>query len=649
MADPNTTPQDRIYNQIETDAAYNPPSVYDILTRFDSFQTVDDADALNWIPLTTATQGRGDQTGILPFVVGLIPPATKITGKLLDRSATVGAIQGAAQQLGFGPDAAPYDGGSTTAPPDAAFWSKYVAMCNRLGVDPKELAKVLNCESGLNPAAVAWRNDKNLPCHEGDGEGCHPLAKGLNQLVHSTAVPSLMDEATWNIYETLPRDQQLVYVEKFMHAAGVKGKDASYIYGKNFGGYNSTNPTGSDGVSINYASQAYMDANGGRAAWPNYDGNRKAFLANPGLDGGKGYITTADLGASVDKHPLPNSFDAGIDAAKAQLDSGGAPPPVAAPPPNDGVAWQGGGVQNAKDSKKQQGKFANKDLNTSELGKNLLAAQSAQINATNQAIQAMAKVPPLQMLVNPTTFKFSSEKILSDGNWGRSGPVIQMWGHQQEKIEGSGKLAAFYAIDKSDSVNGSPGNGPGLTRTARTFSMSYQNFLSLYLIYKSNGGIWLDDYYSNAHSNTKRLNLTLVGSVYIYYDNTMYVGSFDNFSITEADTAPYTLEYNFSFTVRAWFLLDRKADPRFNYGSPAAKPSTGNDIPTQSTANPSPEAIQDQGGGDIPWQITNPLPTDPKEQQAEAAKLIAAAEAGTASPEDLARLHEYKLTFGVTG
>jgi hypothetical protein len=86
---------------------------------------------------------------------------------------------------------------------------------------------------------------------------------------------------------------------------------------------------------------------------------------------------------------------------------------------------------------------------------------------------------------------------------------------------------------------------------ARNFSKGYQNFLSLYLLYRNNAGLYLADF-----GVEKRLNLSVVGTVYIYYDNILYLGSFDSFNVTEDDTKPFTLEYSFDFTVRATFLLD---------------------------------------------------------------------------------------------
>ena len=134
--------------------------------------------------------------------------------------------------------------------------------------------------------------------------------------------------------------------------------------------------------------------------------------------------------------------------------------------------------------------------------------------------------------------------------------MVEHWGENQDKLEASGKIAAFQAIDTTTDAT-----GPGLTRTARQYSLSYQNFLSLYQIYRNNAGIYIPD-----PVDLTKTNLSVLGSVYIYFDYTMYVGSFDNFTISENDQEPYTLEYSFTFSVRATFIFDQVQDPNFTYG-----------------------------------------------------------------------------------
>jgi hypothetical protein len=233
------------------------------------------------------------------------------------------------------------------------------------------------------------------------------------------------------------------------------------------------------------------------------------------------------------------------------------PPEVPSPVGSDAQDgnWAKDGSKEAGEAKKQFYKLAGSTFSGFDLGKRFTDAQRAQISLIQQQLDSMHKVPPLRLIVNPANFSVKGAKIISDANWGRNGPITHHWGDDQDKISASGKVAGFYAIDKSTFTKsfGEVAGVPGLARSIRNYSKAWQNLQSLYLFYKNNGGMWLQD----RGTSSKQRNLTMVGSVYIYYDNILYIGSFDTFNITEADTAPFTAEYNFEFTVRAAFLLDR--------------------------------------------------------------------------------------------
>jgi GH24 family phage-related lysozyme (muramidase) len=242
---------------------------------------------------------------------------------------------------------------------------------------------------------------------------------------------------------------------------------------------------------------------------------------------------------------------------------------------------QDGGAQ-SQQAAQVSDSVANTSLNTSSLGKQFQSQQQQQATVLANLVNQMAQTPPLRMLINPRSFKNSLEKITADGNWGRNGPIIEHWGENLDKIEGSGKIAAFYALDLNppniNTTGDSSSSGPGLSRMTRNYSASYQNFLSLYLTYRNNAGIWQPDYVNvgaGTASGRWPESLATVGSLYIYYDNILYVGCFDNFNITESDEAPFSLEYTFSFTVRAWFLLDQQQNPTLNYQPPAPSNPTG--------------------------------------------------------------------------
>lgn len=599
MADPKQTPQQRLYQQIETDADYYQPSIYSLLTRFDSYKIESDPDALGFIPLTTAQQGLGYQAKFLPFVIGLIPPSANVTGNLLDRSASISAIAPPALPEDVGPNTPaknakmqgtkPFPGGSPIpgepgsdrGPPIVYQYSKTEvaaairdAYREKYHRDPSPQELAIYVTQSYVETGGQWPN--NNP--GGIGNLNPPDYPKEAPPIHGHIPPGVKTYGVWGDSIQSPNGAGKSAIRYFYSYDTAKDGGAHFLKAVGNG-----IPAAGTGNVDDYVAAI------GRSG---YYGNPSEIL--PANEGGNGVMTREQ------KYRQLFGTPEALAALTKSLTPVASLPSVDDPQDNSVLAdsgpgtWNKDGAKNAQDAGKDRASQADKDLNQSDVGRQLLDAQRVQTMALTAAISNMAQTPPLQMLVNPSSFKFSSEKILSDGNWGRNGPIIQMWGNQQEKIEGSGKLAAFYALDATGSAqgNGSSGNGPGLTRTARNFSLSYQNFLSLYLLYKSNGGIWLEDYYSNSHSKEKRVNLTLVGSVYIYYDSTLYVGSFDSFSITETDTAPFTLEYSFSFTVRAWFLLDRTQDPRMTYGS-TAHPSiasapiqvTGvNDVPVMSDA-----------------------------------------------------------------
>jgi hypothetical protein len=164
----------------------------------------------------------------------------------------------------------------------------------------------------------------------------------------------------------------------------------------------------------------------------------------------------------------------------------------------------------------------------------------------NQVL-AMRDLPPLFMYLNPNEFNISYEHVISDGNKGRQGYIIEHWGLQQPKINASGKIGATY-IHARDGLGRAAG---GLTTSLRRESASYQNFMNLFRVYKNNAYI-----YTSSPSSPR---ISVMGSVKLFYDDTIYTGSFDTFSISESDTEPHTLNYNFSFTVR---FMDRISSER---------------------------------------------------------------------------------------
>lgn len=537
-----------ISEQIESTADYHPPAVYGgttsataaptgYLTYYNDLVINADAIADQYIPLSAVPQ-RGRNPML--FAIGVIPPNTTVTGRLLDRSASIANLttDGAVDNLGEGPrmsldESAGLKG--SQLPPE--FWVQYVEMCKRLGVDPIELAAVIQSESNFNPAAVAIRNGR-------------PVAKGLNQIIKKNGPKLGLSPDQWDTFETFTAIEQLPYVEAYFSKCGVRGADRVDIYAKNFGGF--PNPDGSRYASLQYINNYQPEAD--RVKFQNPEYQDMCYSQNKGLDrNGKNRIDKADLKVNAGGGPS-NAIRQRIAEAQTFVDSGQTvPAPVQADAGASDFKEKGSAA--ADQARQMEDKLANTPLTAENIGAQFTAAQRTQILEVQAALEAMKNTPPLRMLVNPSSFGVKGDKILADSAWTRNGnKVVEHWGDNQDKISASGKVAGFYAIDIQNAV------GPGLTRMARNFSQSWQNFQSLALLYKNNGGLHTKDYASGGQEK----NLTMMGSIYIYYDGILYIGSFDSLSIAEADTAPFTVEYSFEFTVRAAFLLDQP-DPNTSY------------------------------------------------------------------------------------
>jgi len=621
---------ERIFREIEASADYYDPQTYEeLLTYYNDLDLRQDAGlSLQFVGISAASANSK------MFVVGILPPVSNVTGALLDRSGTAAALEETLPVRAYdqgGPKLVLIDGKLVPDPSDDEsadaeprkkdverwgdhaktlpdyFWIEWVTMCERLGADPVELAAVCYNESGFNPAAE------------------HPpptVAKGLFQFMHSIAVgtearPGHMTEEEWETFGDLSASEQLPYFEEFLAKGKGKfrgkeggGEDAQRvrIYSHVFGGYPNENLYQEWYISteeqeirvaelqrnlIEFRTRAAAQTDPKiKDAWlaeaaraedklkkPYPTETAKAYTNNAGYElndnfdsDGSGAITAGDIARTIENKPpgwmqkkIREIEDSGQRSTYGQS-AGNKLFPM----------WVDDGSEKAARMRKLLSEIARTGYNATKKGKALASAQAAQAIETTLRLENMRKTPPLRMLVNPASFSVKGEKIVSDGNWARNGPVIEHWGDAQDKISASGKIAGFYAMDRQNARE------PGLNRTAKFFTKSFQNFLSLFLIYKNNGGLYLNE----SEGQYIRRNLSVVGSVYIYYDNTLYLGSFDNFNITEDATSPHTLEYSYDFTVRAAFLLDRPNEQGFTYGASGRFPTElAAGLPTTTAAS----------------------------------------------------------------
>jgi hypothetical protein len=472
-----------------------------------------------------------------PFVVGILPPDVPINFVPFKRTLTaVANIQGTAVT----PNGTGGSGGNTRQTLGDQFWINYVHMCDRLKIDPSEVAKVWFQESGFNPNQIAVRNGA-------------PVAKGLNQITRQTGAYVGLSSSDWDNYDQLSGADQLPFIEKFMKGTGqTNGKTAQQLYATNFGGFNLPNfgpcyMSRSTYASLPADQQAQINK---------ICGSRLSFMflaydQNSGLEKGRGVVGAQEVAANVTGLTLPADIRQNIANARQSV-NGGAPeiagaalsappaPVVAADDMNPlGIMVNGTTQVESDPSGDRIGKLVEYDATR-------LSTARRQTDALQAQIAVLQAVPGLLLMVNPSDFTRSFEPSVDNTVKGRHGNIVHVWLERPTVISFSGVTAGQYVVDGE-------GNG-GVTGELRTYSASYLNLLSLLSVYKTNGII-----YSGPEAD---LGIAMLGySVFIYFDNFIYVGSFDSFEITDADQKPHNMAYSCRFNVRYYF--DAGNDGRF--------------------------------------------------------------------------------------
>jgi len=536
----------KIFKEIEATADYFGPSLYaglgkdeirGLLTYYHDVQFSSDPASSEFIPMTTATRTRDARTHKM-FAVGVLPPTSNITGRVLDRSHSIaGEVKGGASS-----------GGIIIEALKIAASGLIELAKSYEGVGQKDKRRWLSLLAGPNDTA-AIKHSFMLPATS----SCALVVRGLLRkagLQHEVLENSYRNSYAMSDIATIARD----------HGAYIPG-NSSVKPKAGWIGY-----VGPIGGSAHVFTIIEARAVGSQMRLKSMDGGQKD---GAGRQTTKFYPRTWKKAGEEDKGKPGDWWwdNNGISWRRVQffVDTSKLPFNEGDPTEDEDVTdFQGEGSEAAKKAKKEMEKVAGTPLNQKTLGKLLQAAQRLQIAEAQAAVEAMKRTPPLRLLVNPLSFSVKGTKITQDGQWGRSGPIIEHWGEDQDSISASGKVAGFFALDATGA------QGPGLTRNARNFSSGWRNLMSLYLFYKNNGGVYLQDHLTVG--GAKR-NLTLVGSIYIYYDNILYIGAFESFNLNETADAPFTAEYSFEFKVRAAFLLDRpdaKYDVSYSSGNKAS-------------------------------------------------------------------------------
>lgn len=150
--------------------------------------------------------------------------------------------------------------------------------------------------------------------------------------------------------------------------------------------------------------------------------------------------------------------------------------------------------------------------------------------------------PPILMLaINPSEFTKNFTKKVSNS---RTRPKTRDQAaytnnfdyDELDVIQCSGKTALFYGQN-------------GLTIEKKSSSLGFRNFKSLIEIYRNNGRNYNSTRFTSPLITGGSGLIKSVGRVIIAYDDVIYKGSFDSFTVNEVDSKPFNLDFNFQFTV----------------------------------------------------------------------------------------------------
>ncbi len=154
----------------------------------------------------------------------------------------------------------------------------------------------------------------------------------------------------------------------------------------------------------------------------------------------------------------------------------------------------------------------------------LLSVQDIRLQVAN-----IINMPPLVLLINPTTFGVQYTKIQQYQDRSRYGYILHMWGEDQVKISFTARCGAFIS------------GGRGLHVASRHDSKAWQNMENLMRFFKNNGYIYDTIGKSNAHFH--------VGGISIRYDGMIYYGNMESFSFEHNESNQMGgVEFSVEFT-----------------------------------------------------------------------------------------------------
>ena len=162
-------------------------------------------------------------------------------------------------------------------------------------------------------------------------------------------------------------------------------------------------------------------------------------------------------------------------------------------------------------------------------------------------VEKMLQTPPLTLFINPTDMNISYSTIQQYTQRTRWGKVFERWGEGQPTLSISGSTGAWCAgVDPGAAVGLAHDGGDtdvptGVQFASKRNSAAFQQFVSLYHLYRNNGYIYDTVEKSEAH--------LFIGAVAIDYDQMTYVGNIDSFEYSYEEDSPHRIQWSMEFTV----------------------------------------------------------------------------------------------------
>jgi hypothetical protein len=215
-------------------------------------------------------------------------------------------------------------------------------------------------------------------------------------------------------------------------------------------------------------------------------------------------------------------------------------------------------------------------------------------------VEKMLQTPPLTLFINPTDMSIAYTAIQQYSQRTRYGKVFERWGEGQPTLSISGSTGAWCAGADPSAAMGFPSTdgqnsvATGVQFATKRDSAAFQQFISLYHLYRNNGYIYDTIEESQA--------MLFVGAVAIDYDQMTYVGNINSFEYSYEEGVPNRIQWSMEFTVGRMYDHAESPIVVLPESSPSVTPGSLStaELAREMAGTPSRTDVVD---GNLAWQL----------------------------------------------